>query len=84
MNSFITKLPMNLLFRWNDYLKPEFKANLMEIYSSIRANAPEREILMFSFNTIANDIVNVVEAYKNDIDWENTTIAYHMYNSTIK
>lgn len=69
-------------FTVSDYLKPAFKTSYMELYNNIRNLAPNRQILMFSFNTIASDIVNVVENYKNQIDWEHTTIAYHMYNST--
>ena len=37
--------------------------------------------MMFSFNTIAETIINVVENYKNELDWEFTSVAYHMYNS---
>ena len=69
-------------FQMNDYMKPVFKQNLMNIYNNIRSLAPERQILMFSFNTIANDIVNVVENYKSELDWDYTSVAYHMYNST--
>jgi hypothetical protein len=69
-------------FRMKDYLKPEFKKEYMEIYRQIRADAPDREILMFSFNTIQKDILEVVDDYKNELDWDYTTIAYHMYNST--
>jgi len=69
-------------FQMNDYLKPVFKQNLMKIYNNIRSKAPERQILMFSFNTIANDILNVVENYKSELDWDFTSVAYHMYNST--
>jgi len=69
-------------FQMNDYLKPVFKQNLMNIYKNIRKKAPERQILMFSFNTSASDIVNVVENYRDSIDWDFTVVAYHMYNST--
>ena len=68
-------------FNMNDYLKPVFKQNLMKIYKNIRVLAPERQILMFSFNTIASDIINVVENYKSELDWDYTSVAYHMYNS---
>ena len=68
-------------FRMNDYLEPVFKQNLLKIYNNIRQNAPERHILMFSFNTIVSDILQVVEDYKNNLDWDFTSVAYHMYNS---
>jgi aryl-phospho-beta-D-glucosidase BglC (GH1 family) len=69
-------------FRMSDYLKPEFSENLMQIYRQIRKDAPEREILMFSFNTIQPEILDVVKHYENELDWNFTTVAYHMYNST--
>ncbi len=69
-------------FQMNDYLKPLFKNHLLEIYHAVREKAPERQILMFSFNTIANSIVDVVEDYRDALDWEFTSVAYHMYNST--
>jgi hypothetical protein len=69
-------------FQMNDYLKPVFKQNMIKLYKNIRSAAPERQILMFSFNTIASDIVNVVENYRDSIDWDFTAVAYHMYNST--
>ena len=68
-------------FQMKDYLNPEFKESYLELYNQIRKDAPNREILMFSFNTIQNNILNVVEEYENDVNWEHTTIAYHMYNS---
>ncbi len=68
-------------FRMADYMKPTFKQNLLNIYNDIRTAAPEREILMFSFSTIANEIIEVVEDYKESLDWDKTSIAYHMYNS---
>jgi hypothetical protein len=68
-------------FNMNDYLKPVFKQNLMNIYNHIRLAAPERQILMFSFNTIASDIVQIVENYKTGLDWDFTSVAYHMYNA---
>ncbi len=68
-------------FKTDDYLKPVFKQNLMGIYKDIRKAAPEREILMFSFSTIANEIIEVIEDYKDSIEWNKTSVAYHMYNS---
>ena len=68
-------------FLISDYLKADFKASYLKLYNTIRTLAPDRQILLFSFNTIATDIVNVVENYKDQIDWTHTTVAYHMYNS---
>lgn len=69
-------------FATNDYLKPVFKQNLLKIYNNIKNVAPERQILLFSFNHITPDFLNVVEDYKNEINWEHTSVAYHMYGST--
>lgn len=69
-------------FSMNDYLKSDFKTNYLKLYHTIRKLAPERQILFFSFNGITPQIVDVIENYKNDIDWKYTTIAFHMYNST--
>ncbi len=69
-------------FTMSDYLKPDFKTAYLKIYNNIRSLAPDRQILMFSFSTIAPEIVNVVENYKDQLDWSHTTVAYHLYNST--
>ncbi len=68
-------------FNLDDYKRPVFKQNLMEIYKDVRTAAPDREILMFSFNTIEPKIVEIVEDYKDSIDWDKTSVAYHMYNA---
>lgn len=69
-------------FRMGDYLKPEFKKNYLQIYRQVRNDAPDREILFFSFNTIRDEIIEVVKGYEYDLEWDHTTIAYHMYNDT--
>ena len=69
-------------FTMSDYLKADFKTAYLNLYNSIRTLAPNRQVLLFSFNGITSDIINVVENYKDQIDWKHTTIAYHMYNST--
>lgn len=68
-------------FRMSDYLKPAFRKSYLDLYNQIRNDAPNREILMFSFNTIQDDIIEVVEVYEDDFNWEHTSVAYHMYNS---
>lgn len=69
-------------FTMSDYLKNEFRKPYLELYNTIRTLAPSRQVLFFSFNGITPDILKVVDAYENDIDWNYTTVAYHMYNST--
>lgn len=68
-------------FTMSDYLKSDFKAAYLKLYDNIRTLAPERQILFFSFNGITPEIVNMVENYKDQIDWTHTAVAYHMYNS---
>jgi hypothetical protein len=65
----------------SDYLKPAFKQNLLDIYKTIRVAAPNREILMFSFGSITTDLIDIVKQYKDSIDWDKTSVAYHMYNN---
>lgn len=69
-------------FRMNDYNKPSWKISYLELYKNIRALAPDRQVLLFSFNTCADGILKVAENYKDQIDWKHTTIAYHMYGSS--
>ena len=68
-------------FRANDYIKPEWRKSYIELYEIIRSLAPERQVLMFSFNNCSEGMLKVIENYKNDLDWQHTTIAYHMYGS---
>jgi sialate O-acetylesterase len=63
------------------YTNTVFKKNILDIYKSVQTAAPEREILMFSFNTISDEIIAIVENYRDSIDWDKTSVAYQMYNS---
>ncbi len=65
----------------SDYLNPTFKQNLLDIYKTIRVAAPNREILMFSFGSIAINLIDIVKQYKDSIEWDKTSVAYHMYNN---
>lgn len=69
-------------FTMGNYLKADFKKAYLDLYTTIRTLAPERQILFFSFNGITADIIKVVDDYEKSLDWNHTTIAYHMYNST--
>ncbi|MGL4630494.1 MAG: cellulase family glycosylhydrolase, partial [Leadbetterella sp.] len=64
------------------YNMEPFKSKLLKIYKDIRLAAPNRQILMFSFNECGPGIVDAVNGYKNDLDWNYTSVAYHMYNFT--
>ncbi|MGL4630493.1 MAG: cellulase family glycosylhydrolase, partial [Leadbetterella sp.] len=64
------------------YNTQPFKSKLLNIYKEVRSVAPNRQIIMFSFNECGPGIVDAVNGYKNDLDWNYTSVAYHMYNST--
>ena len=70
------------VFNDSKYIEANFKNNLLELYNRVRELAPYREILLFSFNGINYDIERVVEDYDSEIDWNYTTIAYHLYGRT--
>jgi hypothetical protein len=62
------------------YENSDFKAGLLDVYETVRTHAPNREVLMFSFTSIDNQIVEVVNNYKEELNWDKTSVAYHMYN----
>jgi hypothetical protein len=61
------------------YLRPEFRAGLMGVYRQVRRDAPQRMVLMFSFNSTSPDLKAIVDTYANDIDWTRTMVAFHFY-----
>ena len=61
------------------YFDPTFKEPMMSIYRQVRSDAPERPVLMFSFNSIDHEMTRVVDAYRDEIDWDVTTVAFHLY-----
>jgi hypothetical protein len=64
------------------YNMQPFKGKLLEIYNDVRLAAPKRQILMFTFNEAGPGIVDAVNGYKNDLNWNFTSVAFHMYSST--
>ena len=66
-------------FDQNVYLDPAFKAPLLETYRQVRRDAPDRPVLMFSFNSIDHELRRIVETYRDDLDWDRTTVAFHLY-----
>ncbi|MCF8714686.1 cellulase family glycosylhydrolase [Joostella atrarenae] len=68
---------------WHSYyLNETFKKNLLEVYNIVRKEAPNRQILLFSFNGTHYDLKSVVENYSPDIDWSRTSVAFHAYEDT--
>tara|TARA_R110002072_G_scaffold179597_2_gene335684 strand:+ start:5388 stop:6698 length:1311 start_codon:yes stop_codon:yes gene_type:complete len=66
-------------FNMNDYLETSFKSAYLDLYNDVRDAAPFRQIILFSFSTIGYPLDEVVRGYENELDWEFTSIAYHMY-----
>lgn len=63
------------------YIATNFKAELLKVYETIRTKAPKREVLIFSFNNCDETNEQVITSYANDLDWNYTTIAYHLYST---
>ena len=61
------------------FLKTEFHRGLMQVYRQVRQDAPQRLILLFSFNSMDPDLKTIVDAYASEIDWEQTMVAFHFY-----
>ncbi|MCF8714701.1 cellulase family glycosylhydrolase [Joostella atrarenae] len=61
-----------------DYLSKDFKTTMERVYKNVRKKAPNRQIIMFSFNSLAYDCKKIVDDYEW-IDWDYTTVGFHMY-----
>ena len=61
------------------FLKPEFHAGLMGVYRQVRLDAPQRTVLLFSFNSMDADLKAIVDSYTSEIDWNHTMVAFHFY-----
>ena len=69
------------VFDHRDYINPTFKNSLMQIYNIVRFEAPNRQIIMFSFNNMSDFMDDVVRNYSNQLDWSKTSVGYHAYHS---
>ncbi|MEM8866206.1 MAG: cellulase family glycosylhydrolase [Planctomycetota bacterium] len=69
-------------FSQSDYLNPTFRTNYTALYQKVRTLAPDRQVLMWSFNSLDFNFEQIIAAYDADIDWDYTTIAWHMYGNT--
>ena len=61
------------------FLKPEFHAGLMGVYRQVRQDAPQRTVLLFSFNSTDPDLKAIVDTYASELDWAHTMVAFHFY-----
>ena len=70
------------LFNYRKYVEEGFKTDFLEIYNQVRKDAPDREVIMFSFHGIEiNFMEQVLADYNDDIDWSKTSVGYHMYQA---
>ena len=65
-------------FEQDDYLLPAFQDTTRRIYEMVHDLAPERHILLFSFNSMNHNMKAIVDAY-DWVDYDYTTVAFHMY-----
>lgn len=63
------------------YTYSPFKDELLEVYDIVRQAAPLRHILLFSFNNCDTTNAVAINTYSSSLDWDYTTIAYHMYGT---
>ncbi len=67
------------VFSSGPYMGANFFTRLSAIYSEVRAAAPEREIIMFAFNQVGFEMSEAVDFYRDLMDWNKTSVAYHLY-----
>lgn len=61
------------------YLDESFRGPFLEVYRQVRRDAPDRPVLMFSFNSIDHEMRRIVDAYRDELDWDRTSVAFHLY-----
>lgn len=67
---------------WNaeQYISDKFQRTMKRVYQKVRREAPQRQIILFSFNSLAYDCKRIVDSY-SWIDWNYTTVGFHMYGA---
>lgn len=67
---------------WSEeaYLSSDFMSNMKRIYTGVRKAAPERVVIMFSFNSLSLDMHRIVSAY-SWLDFSKTFIGFHLYGN---
>ena len=66
-------------FDGSTFLKPDFHKGLMGVYREVRQDAPQRTVLLFSFNSTESDLKAIVDTYASEIDWDHAMVAFHFY-----
>lgn len=62
----------------SDYFLEEFQSTMQRTYEQVRADAPSRHIIMFSFNSMTQPMKAIVDDY-TWIDWDYTSVGFHFY-----
>lgn len=65
-------------FNGNDYLQQEYRDQFRTLYDTVRALAPERHLILFSFNGLGHNMKGIVDSY-DYIDWDIATVGWHFY-----
>ena len=60
------------------YYLREFQDTMQRVYNLVHEAAPERHIILFSFNSMNLDMLDIIDQY-DWIDYDYTTIGFHMY-----
>ena len=60
------------------YRERKFRRATKRTYRRVRRAAPERQIILFSFNSLQHDMKAIVDSYRF-IDWEYTSVGWHFY-----
>ena len=65
-------------FTGDDYLIPSFQDTMQRIYTMVHDAAPERHIILFSFNSLNLPLKRIIDDY-DWVDYDYTTVGFHMY-----
>ncbi|REE01534.1 Ig-like domain-containing protein [Marinoscillum furvescens] len=68
-------------FEEDTYHNPVFIQAYKELYDIVRAAAPNKQIIVFSWNSVNFDYQAIVNHFDTHFDWNYTTIGYHIYGS---
>ena len=70
-------------FNANTYVSREFESTYRNIYEQIHRDAPEREIIIGSFHSLALPMKRIVDRWTANgwIDWDVTTVGWHFYGA---
>ena len=60
------------------YRDPAFQDTMRRVYELVHEAAPERHIILFSFNSLNLPLLSLVEEY-DWVDYNYTTVGFHMY-----